>query len=87
MSHEEYPYALIPTVAPSPTPTPSPTPIPIVGWLQNNVILIVVLFFVVLFFFMMRRISFPGELFGQYVDRILGQVQALGSMSIPALPM
>lgn len=91
MDPYEYPYesvpALIPTTSPSPTPTPSPTPIPVIGWIQKNVILVVVLVFMVLFFFMMRGIRFPGELFGQYVDRVLGQASSLQGSILPTLTL
>jgi hypothetical protein len=75
--------SLITTPTPSVTPTPSPTSNPIVGWLQNNLILTAVLLLLLIFFFMMGGISFPSELVGGYVSRVvtLGK-QAKGNMSI-----
>ena len=67
-----YSYALIPTAAPAPTPTP--TPISIVQLFWKNAILVVVIAMMILFYLMMTGISFPGDLFAVYYDRVLGKI-------------
>jgi hypothetical protein len=61
---------LVPTSAPSTTPTPKPTSNPVVGWAEKNPIIVVSVLLMILIYIWMRPVTFPGDLFAKWLERV-----------------
>ena len=59
---------LVPTTSPS--ATPPPTTIPVIDWVKKNTFVAISIGLAILIFIWMRPVTFPGDIFSQWMERI-----------------